>query len=105
MGLSLHPSGSGRRPEGVPDATLGPDRRGLLHDRSLDTTWSAAVRRAVLDGAVDSEGGDRDLRPESQWVVDEPDRARNLTDVVDGILKGKRCLIHDRDPLFTTEFL
>ncbi len=30
---------------------------------------------------------------------------RNLTDAVDGILKGKRYLIHDRDPLFTTEFL
>ena len=31
--------------------------------------------------------------------------ARNLTDAVDGILNGKRHLIHDRDPLFTTEFL
>ena len=30
---------------------------------------------------------------------------RNVTDAVDGILKGKRYLIHDRDPLFTTEFL
>jgi transposase InsO family protein len=30
---------------------------------------------------------------------------RNLTDAVDGILSGKRYLIHDRDPLFTTEFL
>jgi transposase InsO family protein len=30
---------------------------------------------------------------------------RNLTDPVDGILKGKRYLIHDRDPLFTEEFL
>jgi transposase InsO family protein len=30
---------------------------------------------------------------------------RNVTDVVDGILNGKRYLIHDRDPLFTTEFL
>src|SRR2546427_1631244 len=30
---------------------------------------------------------------------------RNLTDCVDGILNGKRYLIHDRDPLFTTEFL
>jgi len=29
----------------------------------------------------------------------------NLTDAVDGILKGKRYLIHDRDPLFTSEFL
>jgi hypothetical protein len=30
---------------------------------------------------------------------------RNLTDAVDGILKDKRYLIHDRDPLFTVEFL
>jgi hypothetical protein len=30
---------------------------------------------------------------------------RNLTDAVEGILQGKRYLIHDRDPLFTTEFL
>jgi putative transposase len=31
--------------------------------------------------------------------------ARNLTDAVDGLLKGKRYLIHDRDPLFTAKFL
>lgn len=30
---------------------------------------------------------------------------RKATDAVDGILLGKRYLIHDRDPLFTTEFL
>jgi transposase InsO family protein len=30
---------------------------------------------------------------------------RNLRDAIDGILNGKRHLIHDRDPLFTTEFL
>jgi putative transposase len=30
---------------------------------------------------------------------------RNLTDAVNGILTGKRYLIHDRDPQFTTEFL
>jgi transposase InsO family protein len=30
--------------------------------------------------------------------------ARNLTDGVDGFLKGMRYLIHDRDPLFTQEF-
>lgn len=29
---------------------------------------------------------------------------RNVTDAVDGIVNGKRYLIHDRDPLFTTEF-
>jgi len=31
--------------------------------------------------------------------------ARNLTDSVDGLLMGKRYLIHDRDPLFPDEFL
>ncbi len=31
--------------------------------------------------------------------------ARNLTDSEDGLLKGKSYLIHDRDPLFTSEFL
>ena len=30
--------------------------------------------------------------------------ARNLTDV-EGFLVGKRYLIHDRDPLFTAEFM
>lgn len=31
--------------------------------------------------------------------------ARNVTDAVDGILQGKRYLIHDRDPRYTAEFL
>lgn len=31
--------------------------------------------------------------------------ARNLTDALDGVLAGKNYLIHDRDPLFTAEFL
>ena len=31
--------------------------------------------------------------------------ARNISDTVDGLVKGKRYLIHDRDPLFTAEFL
>jgi len=30
--------------------------------------------------------------------------ARNLTDAEDGFLKGKRIMIHDRDPLFTKKF-
>jgi transposase InsO family protein len=29
---------------------------------------------------------------------------RNVTNAVDGLLNGKRYLIHDRDPLFMTEF-
>ena len=31
--------------------------------------------------------------------------ARNVTDAIDGFFKGKRYLIHDRDPLYTMEFL
>jgi putative transposase len=31
--------------------------------------------------------------------------ARNLTDAVDGFFMGKRYLIDDRDPLYTSEFL
>jgi putative transposase len=31
--------------------------------------------------------------------------ARNLSDAEEGFLRGKRYLIHDRDPLFTAEFL
>jgi hypothetical protein len=30
--------------------------------------------------------------------------SRNVTDVGDGFLTGKRFLIHDRDPLFTVAF-
>jgi transposase InsO family protein len=43
-------------------------------------------------------------------IAREPDSAwmnqigRNLTDVGDGFLKGKRFLIHDRDPRFTLAF-
>ncbi len=31
--------------------------------------------------------------------------AHNLTDGVDGFFKGKRYLIHDRDPLYTRDFM
>jgi hypothetical protein len=31
--------------------------------------------------------------------------ARNITDDVEGLSRGKRYLIHDRDPLYTHEFL
>ena len=34
-----------------------------------------------------------------------PQIARNITDDVEGFFKGKRYLIHDRDPLYTHEFL
>ena len=42
-----------------------------------------------------------DHTPNEQWMLQQ---ARNLTDAEDGFLKGKRILIHDRDPLFTRKF-
>jgi putative transposase len=39
--------------------------------------------------------------PHDAWIQQI---ARNLTDRVDGFLRGKRYVIHDRDPLFTTVF-
>ena len=39
--------------------------------------------------------------PHDAWIQQI---ARNLTDGVDGFLRGKRYLIHDRDPLFTQAF-
>jgi transposase InsO family protein len=39
--------------------------------------------------------------PHDAWIQQV---ARNLTDSVDGFLRGKRYLIHDRDPLFTEAF-
>jgi transposase InsO family protein len=41
-------------------------------------------------------------RPDGLWMTQI---ARNLTDGVDGFFMGKRYLIHDRDPLYTDEFL
>jgi transposase InsO family protein len=39
--------------------------------------------------------------PHDGWIQQI---ARNLTDSVDGFLRGKRYLVHDRDPLFTQAF-
>jgi transposase InsO family protein len=41
-------------------------------------------------------------KPDGMWMGQI---ARNLTDAVDGLFLGKRYLIHDRDPLYTREFL
>ena len=49
-------------------------------------------------GPVRRNAGNQEMASMSQI-------ARNLTDSVDGLLTGKRYLIHDRDPLFTDEFL
>jgi hypothetical protein len=53
-----------------------------------------STRRVEIGGIASSGNG--------LWMLQI---ARNLTDVIDGFLKGKRYLIHDRDPLYTREFL
>lgn len=51
------------------------------------------TRRVEIAGVV--------AQPQGRWMRQV---ARNLTDVVDGFLPEGCYVIHDRDPLFTTEF-
>jgi transposase InsO family protein len=51
------------------------------------------TRRVEIAGLV--------AQPEGRWMKQ---MARNLTDVRDGFLADGYYVIHDRDPLFTTEF-
>src|SRR5262249_19075064 len=53
-----------------------------------------STRRVEVGGIASKANG--------LWMVQI---ARNLTDDVDGFVKGKRYLIHDRDPLYTEEFM
>jgi len=53
-----------------------------------------STRRVQIGGVASSANG--------LWMVQI---ARNLTDAVDGFFARKRYLIHDRDPLYTREFL
>ena len=53
-----------------------------------------STRRVQIGGIANRANG--------LWMVQI---ARNLTDAVDGFFKDKRYLIHDRDPLYTQEFL
>ena len=52
-----------------------------------------ATRRVHIAGIT--------AEPDSAWVIQ---CSRQLTDPVDGFLRGKRFLIHDRDSLFTDTF-
>jgi putative transposase len=53
-----------------------------------------STRRVEIGGIASSANG--------LWMSQI---ARNLTDVIDGFFAGKRYLIHDRDPLYTKDFL
>lgn len=68
-------------------------------------TWTGLVRYYVMF-VIDLKS----RRVEITGIVHQPydawmrQVARNLTDVVDGFLRGKWKLIHDRDPLFSAGF-
>jgi transposase InsO family protein len=66
--------------------------RGLVTHYTLFVI-DIATRRAHIAGTTTS--------PNSVWMAQ---MARNLTDYVDGFLKGKRYLIVDRDALFADRF-
>src|SRR2546427_11359500 len=73
--------------------------------------WINQQQREVIDylqtenRVLREQLGPRRLRftpePESAWVQE---CARQLTDPIDGCLRGKRFLLHDRDPLFSKAF-
>jgi putative transposase len=68
-------------------------RRGLQRFMVL-FFMELATRKVQIAGIASSANG--------LWMSQI---ARNLTDAEQGSLTGKRYLIHDRDPLFTAEFL
>jgi hypothetical protein len=91
--------------ERVPGPALGSaGSGGLLHGGSVEPQWAVAfyvlffielsTRKVEIAGITSAANG--------LWMTQV---ARNVTDPIDGFLKGKRHLIHDRDPLYTAEFL
>jgi putative transposase len=56
--------------------------------------FMVSTRRVQIGGVASKANG--------LWMAQI---ARNLTDEVDGFFRGKRYLIHDRDPLYTQEFV
>src|SRR5205823_10415684 len=70
----------------------------------MDPKGPAALHRTVLHRVVDAQSGDRGRRDCRKWVVDASDRQESYR-CRRRNSNGKRYLIHDRDPLFTTEFL
>ena len=70
----------------------------LLHHRlRLVPSMKGIVQlKTALDQPTKTGGMTSD--PNGEWMKQV---ARNLTDMWDGFLLGKRYLIHDRDPLFT----
>src|SRR5947207_3086292 len=106
---SRHRTSPGAEPkddlERVPKQALGTNRgQRLLHGGGVDRAGlqrfvvlffiELSTRRVEVGGIARVANG--------LWMTQI---ARNLTDAVDGFFVGKRYLIHDRDPLYTRDFL
>src|SRR5215510_1870509 len=70
----------------------------------MDTDRTQTICHSLLHGTLDPACGSCRNCEQGEWPMDDTD-CRNVTDDVDGFLKGKRYLIHDRDPLYTRDFL
>jgi putative transposase len=91
--------------EGVSEPALGSDRgHGLFHRGSVDEARAATIYGSVFHRALYRKVQIAGIASTANglWMSQI---ARNLTDAEQGILTGKRYLIHDRDPFFTAEFL
>ncbi len=69
----------------------------------MDAEGVDALYRSLLHRAIDTTSRGGRNREQGEWIVDDSDC--NLTDGVDGFFEGKHYLIHDRDPLYTQQFL
>jgi hypothetical protein len=105
MALRRHRNEFGNNLERVPYSTLGPfGGSRLLYGGGLDLPRAAALFRAVLYRAINPPRPTCGISTNANGLrMNQIDR--NLTDSEHGLLKGKRYPIHDRDPLFTSEFL
>jgi len=105
MELNQPRNGAERRLGRSSCAAIGPDCRQQLF--TIEVWTPTGLRRFVVLFFMELstrrvEIGGVASRVNGLWMTQI---ARNLTDDVDGFLKGKRYLIHDRDPLYTWEFL
>lgn len=80
---------------------MAPENRDWGYRRILG--WTAAVRRAVLHRAINMPIQVAGIASVANGLW-KNQIARNVSDTVDELFKGKRYLIHDRDPLLPRSF-
>src|SRR5215470_1426989 len=106
MGLNQRQNGAGGRHGRSSSTTIGIRLSRAIFSRLRCGTQMGLQRFVVLFFMELStrrvEIGGIASRANGLWMTQI---ARNLTDSVDGFFKDKRYLIHDRDPLYTREFL